>query len=96
MKKLLLIFFAAVLLPSTDAITLYNATEWKSITSFSGTNGQTYSIYKPVCTGNYLKPGIFFLHPQFLVLQSITFIERLFRISFGCRFTWMGVMLFCF
>jgi tRNA A-37 threonylcarbamoyl transferase component Bud32/uncharacterized cupredoxin-like copper-binding protein len=53
MKKLLLIFFAAVLLPSTDAITLYNATEWKSITSFSGTNGQTYSIYKPVCTGRY-------------------------------------------
>lgn len=52
MRPLLVYVFAlSVLALNTNAITLYNATEWRSVSSFTATNGNAYTIYKPVCTG---------------------------------------------
>jgi hypothetical protein len=51
MRLLLVSVIALAIVLDTDALSLYNATEWRSVSSFTATNGNSYTIYKPVCTG---------------------------------------------
>jgi len=54
MNQLQLVLLVAAIFGFSEGLTLYNTTEWKEVTTFSSSPGQTYWLYKPICTGKLI------------------------------------------